>query len=76
MRTLEKMIKALQQELMVTKELPHVANVRFLAAVDTAERNLIRERQPDAVPVVEDEIINNEENATTVIKENTDAEKN
>lgn len=68
MRTLEKMIKALQQELMVTKELPHVANVRFLAAVDTAERNLIRERQPDAVPVLEEEIIeeiiNIEDNAT------------
>ena len=57
MKTLEKMIKDLQQELMVTKELPHVANVRFLAAVDTAERNLIRERQPDPKKAVEEEVL-------------------
>jgi len=57
MKTLEKMIKDLQQELMVTKELPHVANVRFLAAADTAERNLIRERQPDAKKAVEEEVL-------------------
>lgn len=52
MKKLEKMIKALQQELMITKELPHVESIRFLASVDKAERNLIRERKPDPVPPV------------------------
>jgi hypothetical protein len=71
MKTLEKMIKAMQQELMVTKELPHVANIRFLAAVDTAERNLIRERQPDPKKE-EPEILNTE---TPEPNESTESQK-
>lgn len=74
MQRLEKIIKELQMELMATTELSHVNVVRFLAAADAAERNLIRERKPEPIPEIQEE--EKKETVAEVKEENTTIEEN
>lgn len=74
MQKLEKIIKELQMELMATTELSHVNVVRFLAAADAAERNLIRERKPEPIPEIQEE--EKKETEEEVEEENTTIEEN